>query len=96
MPQPAAVPARPDASPTDPRTRWLTVVPLWRMRRALDDVRALCVETSIGHALGVEYVGELISLFPHAYPDDLLYFARDLEQYLLDDGWHFVDDDEDR
>lgn len=63
---------------------------LWRLRGATDDLRGLAVETSFGHALGLELDAELVLLHLQPSLDALLAYAARLEAALRAQGWQRV------
>ncbi len=64
---------------------------LWRMRGATDELRGLAIETSFGHAFGLELDHELVLLHLQPSVDVLVAYADRLEAALLAQGWQPVD-----
>jgi hypothetical protein len=64
---------------------------LWQLHGATDDLRALSIETSFGHALGLELDHELILLHLQPSLEVLVGYADRLYAALVQQGWQDVD-----
>ncbi len=64
---------------------------LWRLRGALDDLRALAIETSFGYAFALELDHEIV--LQHLQPsiDILLDYADRIHAALIAQGWQHTD-----
>lgn len=67
-----------------------TPIPLWRLRGATDDLRALAVETSFGFAFGLELDSELVLLHLQPSLERLVAYADRIEACLVAQGWTVI------
>src|SRR5580765_1066542 len=68
-----------------------TPLELWRMRGTTDEIRGLAIETSFGHAFGLELDHELVLLHLQPSLEVLVAYADRIETALLAQGWQRVD-----
>jgi hypothetical protein len=88
-----------DSTPTDRSTLRTAIhrqapppMPLWRLRGATDDLRALAYETSFGYALGLELDTELVLLHLQPTLESLVAYADRIQTALAAHGWTVVDE----
>lgn len=75
-----------------PATRTASARELWRLRGSVDDLRALAIETSFGHALALELDHEIVLLHLQPSIEVLVGYADRIEAALLAQGWQRVND----
>ena len=68
-----------------------TPLELWRMRGTTDEIRGLAIETSFGHAFGLELDHELVLLHLQPSTEVLVAYADRIEAALLAQGWQLVE-----
>lgn len=67
-------------------------IELWRLRGATDDLRGLVIETSFGHAFGLELDAELVLLHLQPSLKCLVAYADRLESALIKQGWRAIEE----
>ena len=65
---------------------------LWRLRGATEELRGLAIETSFGHALGLELDAELVLLYLQPTLESVIAYADRIRAALQAQGWALVED----
>ena len=92
MSEAGSAPRGPGRTPRNLHHRESPPIELWRLRGATEELRGLAIETSFGHALGLELDAELVLLHLQPTLESVIAYADRIQSALQAQGWVLVED----